>query len=108
MLELVDHARIDWQEPAAGLDRQIRACTPGPGAWSTWDGERFKLGPVSIVRGRERLEPGVLEVTKNAVFVGTATDPVELGEVQAHGRKQMRAADWARGITVPAGARLGG
>ncbi|MCW2834486.1 MAG: fmt [Nocardioides sp.] len=104
---LVDHARIDWQEPAAGLDRQIRACTPGPGAWSTWEGERFKLGPVSIVRGRERLEPGVLEVTKNAVFVGTGTDPVELGAVKAHGRKQMPAADWARGTTVPAGARLG-
>ncbi|HXH79382.1 methionyl-tRNA formyltransferase [Nocardioides sp.] len=104
---LVDHARIDWQEPAAGLGRQIRACTPAPGAWSTWEGERFKLGPVSVVRGGERLEPGVLEVTKNAVFVGTATDPVELGEVKPHGRKQMRAADWARGTTVPAGARLG-
>ena len=104
---LVDHARIDWSEPATALDRQIRACTPGPGAWSTWEGERFKVGAVTVVAGRERLAPGALEVTKNAVFVGTATDPVELGEVKAHGRKQMRAADWARGISVPDGARLG-
>jgi methionyl-tRNA formyltransferase len=104
---LVDHARIDWDEPAAALDRQVRACTPGPGAWSTWDGERVKVGAVTVATGRERLEPGVLVVTKNAVFVGTATDPVELGEVKAHGRKQMRAADWARGISVPPGARLG-
>ncbi len=104
---LVDHARIDWHRPAAALDRQVRACTPTPGAWSTWQGERFKVGAVTITRGRERLEPGTLEVTKNAVFVGTATDPVELGEVRPHGRKQMRAADWARGTVVPAGARLG-
>ena len=104
---LVDDARIDWTQPAVGVDRRIRACTPGPGAWSTWEGERFKVGPVTIATGRERLEPGVLEVTKRAVFVGTASDPVELGEVKAFGKKQMNAADWARGASLAAGARLG-
>ena len=103
---LVEHAEIGWTDAAERIDRQIRACTPGPGAWSTWEGERFKIGPVTVAVGRERLEPGVLEVTKNAVFVGTATHPVELGEVKAFGKKQMRAADWARGVAVPAGARL--
>lgn len=104
---LVDDARIAWTEPAVGVDRRIRACTPGPGAWTTWQGERFKVGPVSVALGRDRLAPGVLEVTKNAVFVGTASDPVELGEVKPHGKKLMRAADWARGVTVPEGAFLG-
>ena len=103
---LVEHAEIGWTDAAERIDRQIRACTPGPGAWSTWEGERFKIGPVTVAVGRERLEPGALEVTKNAVFVGTATHPVELGEVKAFGKKQMRAADWARGVAVPAGARL--
>ena len=41
---LVDDARIDWTDPAIGVDRQVRACTPGPGAWTTWEGERFKVG----------------------------------------------------------------
>ncbi|QIK76387.1 methionyl-tRNA formyltransferase [Nocardioides piscis] len=104
---LVEDARVAWTEPAVGVDRRIRACTPGPGAWSTWEGERFKIGPITVATGRERLEPGVLDVTKNAVFVGTASDPVELGEVKPHGKKLMRAADWARGVTVPVGARLG-
>ncbi len=104
---MVEDARISWTEPAIGVDRRVRACTPGPGAWSTWEGERFKIGAVTITSGRERLEPGVLEVTKNAVFVGTASDPVELGEVKAFGKKSMRAADWARGVTVAPGARLG-
>lgn len=104
---LVDDARVDWSDPAVAIDRQVRACTPGPGAWSTWEGERFKLGALSVATDRPRLAPGVLEVTKNAVFVGTATHAVELGEVKAFGKKQMRAADWARGVTVPEGARLG-
>ncbi|EON23763.1 methionyl-tRNA formyltransferase [Nocardioides sp. CF8] len=103
---LVEHAEIDWTDTAERIDRQVRACTPGPGAWSTWEGERFKIGAVTVASERERLDPGVLDVTKNAVFVGTATHPVELGEVKAFGKKQMRAADWARGVTVPAGARL--
>ena len=105
---LVEDAEIDWAEPAAAVDRRIRACTPGPGAWSTYAGERIKIAPVALTEGRERLEPGTLEVAKNAVFVGTATDPVQLGEVKAFGKKQMQAADWARGVRVASGERLGG
>ena len=56
---------------------------------------------------REPLAPGVLEVTKNAVHVGTATAPVELGQVKAFGKKQMGAADWARGVRLESGVRLG-
>lgn len=105
---LVEDAEVDWTEPAVAVDRRIRACTPGPGAWSTYAGERIKIAPVALTEGRERLEPGVLEVTKNAVFVGTATDPVRLGEVKAFGKKQMQAADWARGVRVASGERFGG
>jgi methionyl-tRNA formyltransferase len=49
----------------------------------------------------------VLEVTKNAVYVGTATTPVRLGEVKAFGKKQMAAADWARGVRVSSGETFG-
>jgi methionyl-tRNA formyltransferase len=102
----VEDARVDWTEPAIAVDRRIRACTPAPGAWSTWQGERIKLGPVRPV-GRAHLDPGLLEVTKSAVFVGTATGPVQLGQVKPHGRKEMDAADWARGVQFPPRAMLG-
>ena len=84
----------------------MRACEPAPGAWSTFEGERNKIGPLRPV-DREPLPPGVLEVTKNAVHVGTATTPVELGQVKAFGKKQMGAADWARGVRLESGVRLG-
>ena len=99
-------ARVDWAEPAVGVDRRIRACTPGPGAWSTHDGDRIKIGPVTAVADHDPLEPGTLEVTKNAVLVGTGTVPVRLGEVKAFGKKQMGAADWARGARLETGARF--
>jgi methionyl-tRNA formyltransferase len=103
---LVEDARVDWEDPALGVDRRIRACTPAPGAWTTYAGERLKLGPVTVVEGGD-LAPGELEVTKNAVLVGTGTRPVRLGEVKPFGKKQMAAADWARGVQFPDHAVLG-
>ncbi|RNM11041.1 methionyl-tRNA formyltransferase [Nocardioides pocheonensis] len=105
----VEDARVDWEDPALGVDRRIRACTPAPGAWTTYAGERMKLGPVTLVDtwDADPLPPGTLAVTKNAVHVGTGTLPVRLGEVKAFGKKAMAAADWARGVRVESGARLG-
>ena len=99
---LVDDARLDWSHPAIGIDRQVRACTPAPGAWSLHEGERIKIGPITLT-DREPLAPGTLEVTKNAVYVGTGSTPVRLGEVKAFGKKQMAAADWARGVRLESG-----
>ena len=107
----VEDARVAWTEPAVAVDRRIRACTPDPGAWSTLDGERIKLGPVRLIGPDQDppadLEPGQLQGGKNAVLVGTATTPVQLGRVQAHGRKEMDAADWARGVRLESGASFG-
>ncbi|KRB74080.1 methionyl-tRNA formyltransferase [Nocardioides sp. Root190] len=102
----VEDARVDWSEPAIGVDRRIRACTPGPGAWTTLDGERVKLGAVTLEEGADDLAPGAIRVGKNHVLVGTASGAVRLGEVKAFGKKQMGAADWARGVRLPDTARF--
>jgi methionyl-tRNA formyltransferase len=93
----VEDARVDWTKPARHVDRLIRACTPNPGAWSEFRGQRVKVGPVRVVAG-ERLEPGEIAAGKTSVLVGTATDTVELSEVQPQGKRLMGAVDWARGI----------
>ena len=100
----VEDARVDWTEPAAAVDRRIRACTPSPGAWTTYAGSRVKLGPVTHTD--DRLAPGELLVAKADVLVGTATTAVRLGEVKAVGARQMPAADWARGLRLSGRARF--
>jgi methionyl-tRNA formyltransferase len=102
----VDDARLDFGTPAAALDRVARAVTPDPGAWAEFRGERIKLGPVVPVESDEPLPPGEIRVERKRVLVGTATDPVELGDVQAQGKKRMSAADWARGARIEAGERI--
>ena len=103
----VEDAEVDWFEPAAAVDRRIRACTPAPGAWTTFQGERFKLGPVSPDPDEGPLAPGQLRVTKRSVHAGTSTVPVRLGLVRPNGRKEMPAADWARGVSLPDGSTFG-
>jgi methionyl-tRNA formyltransferase len=100
----VDDARVDWSQAAALIDRQVRACTPAPGAWTTFAGERLKLGPVSMADGS--LPPGELMAGKTAVVVGTGTRALRLGEVQAVGKRPMPAADWARGLRLGGGEVL--
>jgi methionyl-tRNA formyltransferase len=103
----VDDARVDWSTPAAHVDRQIRACTPAPGGWTVFRGERLKLLPVWPRSEEQGLAPGALRVEKNRVLAGTATVPVELGDVIAQGKKPMPAAAWARGVRPADGEKLG-
>jgi methionyl-tRNA formyltransferase len=115
-------AQVDWKLPAHLIDRQIRGCTPDPGAWTDFGGARLKLWPVTLtppprpgaagaaesdgepVTG---LAPGELRVERGAVYTGTGSRPVCLGDVQPPGKRRMPAADWARGLRAGPSARLG-
>ena len=103
----VEDARVVWTDPAMRVDRLVRGCTPAPGAWSEFRGERIKLGQVRPAAGVADLAAGEVRVAKNDVWVGTATHAVLLGEVKAEGKRQMPAGDWARGVRVEPGERLG-
>ena len=113
-------ARVDWKLPAHLIDRQLRACTPDPGGWTEFDPSRseagrLKLWPVALAAGAalisspdgaaggSGLAPGEIRFDRNAVYAGTGTIPVRLGDVQPQGKRRMPAADWARGLR-PAGA----
>jgi methionyl-tRNA formyltransferase len=117
-----EDARVRWDRPAIAVDRQIRACTPVPGAWTVLGRVRLKLWPLAkaasgltAVPGgadggppdAEPLDPGELRVCRSGVLVGTATGPVELGDVQPDGKRRMSAAAWARGLRLDQGAVSG-
>ncbi|ORV49845.1 methionyl-tRNA formyltransferase [Mycolicibacter engbaekii] len=101
----VEDARVQWELPAAVIERRIRAVTPNPGAWTMIGDLRVKVGPVTIAEstddGRSELAPGHIHAGRRDLWVGTGSQPVRLGQIQPPGKKLMDAADWARG------ARLG-
>ena len=99
-----EDAHVDWAKPAPAVSRLIRACTPAPGAWSVLDGTRLRVGPPAGVAAASASGatpgPGELLVERSRVLVGTATLPVELGDVQPDGKRLMRANDWMRGLRL--------
>jgi methionyl-tRNA formyltransferase len=105
-------ARVDWSASAMRVDRLVRACTPAPGAWTTFRGRRLKLGPVVPISNDDSspsvspespLSPGELAQHAGAlpgVLAGTGTTAVLLGTVQPEGKAAMPAVDWARGARL--------
>lgn len=93
----LDDGRLDWAQQAAMVDARIRGVTPEPGAFTTIDGERFKVHAASIAHDAPRVDPGHITERGGHVFVGTATAPLELTDVQPAGKRAMPAADWWRG-----------
>lgn len=103
----VAEAEVDWSADDAEIDRRIRGCTPAPGAWTTFRGERFKILRAHPAGGAP-LDPGVIASAKQWLQVGTGSRPLELDLVQPFGKKAMKAADWARGVELVTGERFGG
>jgi methionyl-tRNA formyltransferase len=100
-----EDARVRWDQPAPAVSRQVRACTPAPGAWTQLTETRIKLWPFAAAPADDHdgtPGPGELRVRGSRVLVGTATAPVQLGDVQPPGKRRMPAADWARGLRLDA------
>ncbi|WP_409238712.1 methionyl-tRNA formyltransferase [Streptomyces sp. PA5.6] len=103
----VEDAEVDWAAPAMRVDRVVRGCTPAPGAWTVFRGERLKIIQAAPVQDRTDLAPGEISAAKNNVYVGSGSHAVELLWVQPQGKKPMRGADWARGVRIAPGERMG-
>ena len=101
----VEQARIRWDLPAHIIDRQIRAMTPHPGAWTMIGDMRIKVGPVVVYKSGEPMAPGIIATERTRVLIGTGSDPVQLKQIQPPGKKPMSAADWARGARLATGTR---
>lgn len=101
----VDTARVRWELPAQAIERQIRAVTPHPGAWTMFAELRVKLGPVRIAEAPTPLAPGEIHIDRRDVWIGTGSDAVRLDQIQPPGKKSMPAADWARGAHLDPAVR---
>lgn len=89
--------QVRWTDPALAINRQIRGCTPEPGAWTTIGGARIGINPIRMRSDVTDLAAGVLRFD-DVVLVGTGSHAVELVDVKPAGKGWMDAAAWARGL----------
>ena len=86
-------AQIDWQQPAALIDRQIRAFNPFPVCYSTLAGERVKIWQASAVNVRCGPEQAgtIVAAGRDGVAVSCGEGELLIQRLQLPGGKPMAA-----------------
>jgi methionyl-tRNA formyltransferase len=90
--------QLDWQRSSVELDRHVRAMTPWPGAFTSWQGERLKiLACQPTQKGLSAAQPGEVFSRNDTVLVQTGDGALQLDELQLAGKRAMRVSDFIRG-----------
>jgi methionyl-tRNA formyltransferase len=93
-----EHGRIDWGEPAALIQRKIRAFNPWPGAFARLRDEAGRESKLKVFRAS--VTDSCSADPANLV-IPTKKGAVRLEEVQLEGKRRMKAADFLRGYNAP-------
>lgn len=87
-----DEARIDWQQPAAAIERSVRAFHPWPICHSTLAGETLKVHAAEPAEGQGA--PGeILSAGREGLTVACVTGALRLTRLQLAGGKPLDFAD---------------
>ncbi|MCW1069265.1 hypothetical protein OJ604_10680, partial [Streptococcus anginosus] len=54
-------ARVNWEWPAQRIAARVRAANPAPGAWTTLNGQRFKIESVRVIAPETPEAPEISE-----------------------------------------------
>jgi methionyl-tRNA formyltransferase len=115
-----EQGAIDWQQPAAVIERMTRAYAPWPSAYTHWRGEPFKVIQADVIQTdviqADVIQPDTIEGTAAAgqvvntprgPAVGTGAGLLLLRQVQPAGKRVMDAASWLNGAPDALGTILG-
>jgi len=103
-----EDGRLDWHKTSRELERQVRAMTPWPGAYTTWQGAQLKILAARLVDGRlPQGSPGHITLVDDRVVARTLDGGLELIKVQMAGKKALSISDFLRGQPKFIGGRLG-
>ncbi len=94
-------AQLDFNKPAAMLEREVRAFSPFPGSWLEMDGERIKLLRAEVIDA-EGVPGTVLDDRLTIACAEGAIRPVML---QRAGKPAMALDDFLRGHPVAPGTQ---
>lgn len=98
-------ALIDWTQPAAVLDRHIRAFNPFPGAQARFGGNTVKLWKAVPVAGDG--EPGsILAVDRQQIVVACGEGALAVSELQKAGGKRLPVQQFLAGHPLQVGDRF--
>lgn len=90
-----DDARLDWQLPAADLQRRVRAYNPVPGARFDFGGETIKCWQAEAESDGAHPPGTVLSADADGIEVACGKGRLRLTRLQRPGRKPVSAGEFA-------------
>jgi methionyl-tRNA formyltransferase len=97
-------AQIEWSHEATKIVNKILGFAPNPGATAKFRGEVLRITRARL--SEHTMPVGEISLFSGSVFVGTATNAVELLDVTPAGKKPMRASAWANGARFTTGETI--
>jgi methionyl-tRNA formyltransferase len=92
-----EDGRLDPSQPAAALERRVRAYLPWPGTFLEVDGERLVVAAASVAPSEPADTPGTLVRHGRLPALATADGRLVLAQVTPPGKRPMAGEDWLRG-----------
>ena len=105
-----DHCRINWMNSAVRISNQIRALSPYPGAFTSWNDKRLKLFCASADDDPEKshMSPGtVIYALEDSVLVKTGRGNLRFAEIQVEGKRRMTVKAFLKGRLINQGDYFG-
>jgi methionyl-tRNA formyltransferase len=100
-----EEGALDWQRPAAELERKVRAFHPWPGTWFELGDERIKVHKAALTLAGGA--PGTLTIASDgSPIVACGVGGLKLLKLQRPGKAAMPADAFLRGFTLTAGTVL--
>lgn len=98
-----ESGHMDWTKSAVELERMVRAYDPWPGAWTVSDGKRIRIWKTTVAenpsRSADDMKPGqIVSLSDSGIEVYCGDGVLIITELQAEGKKRMKAADYLRGL----------
>lgn len=95
---------IDWEKPAAEIERLIRGLNPWPSAYTVLEGKTLKIWKAAVKNEPAIAKPGtVVLADKRQIAVQTGEGILSILEVQLAGKKRMPVDAFLRGFPLQAG-----
>ena len=93
---------IDWQKTAREIHNLVRGLNPTPGAYTFWQGEKYKLWRTEALPEKSAAKPGeILSASASeGLKVATGEGVILVHEWQAPGGKKMAVTDYLRGHAI--------
>lgn len=104
-----EQEKIDWTKTGETIYNHIRGLNPWPVAYTTYEGQVWKIWWGEKVAAQTNAEPGtIIAVERDGIVVATGNETgIKITELQPSGKKRMSTAQFLLGADIMIGKKLG-